>query len=53
MLQKGLTRCGVRDAEHQRIICQAVLQLGQWSAEEVSEWHEVNCQKPPSLGEDT
>lgn len=34
MLQKGLTRAGVRDADHQRLISQAVVDLERWTPEE-------------------
>lgn len=35
MLQKGLTRAGVRDADHQRLISQAVVDLERWTPEEL------------------
>lgn len=34
MLQKGLTRAGVRDADHQTLIANAVSDLEYWTPEE-------------------
>eukprot|EP00434_Breviolum_minutum_P037829 symbB.v1.2.033544.t1/scaffold4182.1/size43443/5 len=49
MLQKGLTRAGVRDADHQRLISQAVVDLERWTPEEVSSWYQENCMKAPVI----